>query len=272
MQMKTTLTQLLSTKTAIMGIVNVTPDSFSDGGKYQQYDAAMQHIESLILAGADLIDIGAESTRPGSKAITAAEEIDRLHAVVSAFKFKFDVMLSIDTKKAAVADVMLDLGADVINDVSGATSLEMQEVIKKHQAAVIIMHMQQTPATMQDNPEYSDVVADIKGFFDKQIRALKQKGITDIVIDPGIGFGKTLEHNIALLKQLSDFKSLNKPILVGTSKKSFISAITNEPANERFEGSVISNFLALQKGANMIRVHDVSSAKKIVQLYKAFKE
>lgn len=255
-----------------MGIVNLTPDSFSDGGKYQQYDAAMQHIESLIHAGADLIDIGAESTRPGSKAITAAEEIDRLHDVVSAFKSKFDVMLSIDTKKAAVADVMLDLGADVINDVSGATSPEMQAVIQKHQAAVIIMHMQQTPATMQDNPEYSDVVSDIKGFFDEQITALGQKGVTDIVIDPGIGFGKTLEHNIALLNQLNEFKSLDKPILVGTSKKSFISAITNEPANERFEGSVISNFLALQKGANMIRVHDVTSAKKIVQLYEAFKE
>lgn len=257
---------------AIMGIVNLTPDSFSDGGHYQTYDVAMTRIEHLINAGATVIDIGAESTRPGSDDIDVSTELKRLENVLKNFKKQFDVVLSLDTKKPTVASFGLDLGVDIINDVSGGTNPDMRAVVARYQAPIIVMHMQHNPKVMQNNPSYSDVVADVKTFFEQQIDILTRDGIESILLDPGIGFGKTLQHNIALLQHLETFQSLQKPIVIGTSKKSFISKITQEEGTDRLEGTVISNFIALQKGASMIRVHDVVAAKKVVQLYQAFKE
>ncbi len=270
--MKKLFAQLNQHKPAIMGILNLTPDSFIDGGKYNSFDKAMIHIENLINAGAAIIDIGAESTRPGAKEVSAAIEIERLAPIITKFKQYFDVPLSLDTKKASVAEFGLKHGVDIINDVSGGIDPAMRKIVAQQNAAIIIMHMQNKPETMQLNPTYDDVVKDIYHFFKKQIGLLEQAGIESIILDPGIGFGKSLDHNISLLNKLNQFNNLNKPIMVGTSKKSFISKITGEPENERMEGTIISNFIAIQKGATILRVHDVKSTKKVLQLCNAFKE
>ena len=254
---------LVFDKPVLMGIVNVTPDSFSDGGSYTNQDAIISYIDQLIKHGADIIDIGAQSTRPGAALISVQEEIDRLSAIIPFFKQRFDCLLSLDTFYADVAKFGLEHGVDLVNDVSGLTyDSAMLETCAHYQAPVVIMHMKGSPKTMQDKPEYDDVVETVYLFFEQQINRCRQVGINQIMLDPGIGFGKTLEHNLTLLKNLSYFRSLECPIMVGTSRKSFINQLSPSDVNCRLGGSIASNLRAWQLGAQVFRVHDVFDMKQ----------
>ena len=257
-------------QTKLMGIVNITPDSFSDGGKYIQATQAMAHIETLIQEGADIIDIGAESSRPGATPLTAEEEIARLKPILIQYKAHFSTPLSIDTTKAEVASFALDLGADMINDISGfRADPTLPKVISQYKATAILMHMQGNPETMQHAPHYDSVIDTVKKSLSESIEIAKAAGIKDIIIDPGIGFGKTVDHNLELLQQLEQFKSLGYPILIGTSRKSFIGAITGESVENRLEGSLASGLFAVIKGASILRVHDVKPHKKALNMLDA---
>ena len=247
----------------IMGIVNVTPDSFSDGGCFSTNDDIVSHIEQLISHGADIIDIGAQSTRPGAALISVQEEIERLATIIPLFKQRFDCLLSLDTFYADVAKFGLENGVDIINDVSGLTyDSAMIETCAHYQAAVVIMHMNGAPKTMQDNPHYEDVMETVYSFLNQQIQRCTDVGIQQIMIDPGIGFGKTLDHNLSLLKNLATFKSLGYPLLIGTSRKSFINQISPSDVDNRLGGSIASNLRAWQLGAQVFRVHDVFDIKQ----------
>ena len=250
-----------------MGILNVTPDSFADGGLYNNEESAIQHAKQMIADGADIIDIGGESSRPGSSPISEEEELKRVLPIVKALKD--EITISIDTYKPNVAKKCLEEGADMINDITGLTNPEMIETIKQHNAAVIIMHMQGTPENMQDNPKYEDVINEIKQFLQQQTQKAKVAGIQNIILDPGIGFGKTLEHNLKILKNLNEFKELNYPILIGTSRKSFIEKLTKAEVKDRLPGTIAANTLAILKGAAIIRVHDVKEAKQAAEITEA---
>ncbi len=254
---------LVFDKPIIMGIVNVTPDSFSDGGSYTNQDAIISYIDQLIKHGADIIDIGAQSTRPGAALISVQEEIERLATIIPFFKQRFDCLLSLDTFYADVAKFGLENGVDIINDVSGLTyDSAMIETCAHYQAAVVIMHMNGAPKTMQDNPHYDDVMETVYSFLKQQIQRCTDVGIQQIMIDPGIGFGKTLDHNLSLLKNLATFKSLGYPLLIGTSRKSFINQISKSDVHQRLGGSIASNLVAWKLGANVFRVHDVFDMKQ----------
>ncbi len=258
------------TKPVLMGIVNVTPDSFSDGGQFFSADKALRHIETLIAAGADIIDIGAESTRPGSDSISDDEEIKRLKPVLSVYRNHFDIPLSLDTTKASVADFGLSLGASMINDVSGLTADNLlPQVVSRYAVPVVLMHRSGISKTMQENPTYHHIISDIKETLKQAVSNARGFGITDIIIDPGIGFGKTLSHNLALLKYLKDFADLNCPILIGTSRKSFIGAITGETSTDRLSGTIASCVVSLMNGATFFRVHDVLEVKKALSVSHA---
>ncbi len=264
-------TQLFDfSRTYLVGIVNVTPDSFSDGGRYDNADAALRHIESLIAAGADMIDLGAESTRPDAEPVSAGEEIRRLSSIVKKYKTYFSTPLSIDTMKSDVADFCLSEGAHLINDISAfEADHKMPSVVARHHAAAIMMHMKGRPQGMQDNPTYQHIVQEIYSYFEDRILVAEHHGIDVLILDPGIGFGKTLGHNLTLLRHLETFQSLGHPLLIGTSRKSFIGKITGEDTPERLEGSISSNMIALQNGASFLRVHDVSAMKKAVAVADA---
>tara|TARA_B100001989_G_scaffold250942_1_gene229065 strand:+ start:796 stop:1608 length:813 start_codon:yes stop_codon:yes gene_type:complete len=267
------MTKLDFSKTAVMAIVNVTPDSFSDGGQFVNYDRAMKHIELQIAAGADIIDIGAQSTRPGAKLISVQEEIKRLTPVLKAYKQHFDVPLSLDTMVADVAAFGLEHGVDLINDVSGFTyDQQLVHVCAQGQVAVCVMHMQGQPATMQQNPVYDNVTVDVKLFLQQQVLMCQAHGIKQIIIDPGIGFGKTLNQNLQLLNQLDQFKQLGCPILLGTSRKSFIDAIAVAGVDQRLGGTVASVVLAWQQGVQLFRVHDVFEVKQALKVAQAITE
>ena len=256
-----------------MAIVNLTPDSFSDGGQFNQYDAAMTYIEAQIKAGADRIDIGAQSTRPGSKFVSTQEEIDRLTKVLKAYKSYFDQPLSLDTVNAKVAQFGIECGVDMINDVSGLTyDQNMLDVCAQGRVGVCLMHMKGTPQTMQENPRYIDTVQEVKIFLEKQVERCNAKGVGPIMIDPGIGFGKTLEHNLILIKQLRELKSLGCPILVGTSRKSFINDISPSLTDQRLGGTIASCVIAWQHGADVLRVHDVFAVKQALEVSVAIQE
>ncbi|RAP32327.1 dihydropteroate synthase [Candidatus Marinamargulisbacteria bacterium SCGC AG-414-C22] len=257
----------------IMGIVNITPDSFADGGKYNAYDKAMTRIETLIQQGADIIDLGAESTRPGAAEVSEEIELSRLRPILESYQDYFDVPLSLDTRKAEVAELGLKHNVSIINDISGLThDSRMCDVIKRYDAWVVIMHMQQTPQNMQDNPHYNDVIKDINSFFKNQIDTLKALKRNKIILDPGIGFGKTLEHNLTIIKQFDQFKKHKLPLLIGTSNKSFIGQLTHQPVAKRGGGTVASSLLACQKGASIVRVHDVELLKNAILVYNELKE
>ncbi|MDD5347052.1 MAG: dihydropteroate synthase [Candidatus Omnitrophica bacterium] len=244
----------------VMGIVNVTPDSFSGDGIYGKDPAALlEYALQKIDEGADIIDIGGESSRPGALPVAAGEEIKRTVPLIKKLARRVRVPISIDTCKPAVAARALDAGATIVNDISGLRSKAMARVIARHKAACIIMHMKSRPRTMQQNPVYADLLGEILGYLSAATDKAVHAGIDprSIIIDPGIGFGKTLEHNLALLKNLAEFKVLGKPIAVGTSRKSFIGRITGEPAQGRIAGTIASCVLAQASGANIIRVHDV---------------
>ncbi len=254
----------------LMGIINLTPDSFSDGGQFLSVDDALYHAETLIQDGADCLDVGAESSRPGAVPISLKEEKQRLLPFLQQYQAHFDCPLSLDTYKSEVAELGIDYGVRWINDISGLTSdHNMLRVIQKGKVGVIIMHMQYNPQVMQDNPSYVNLIDDVYHFFDHQIQQSQSAGVTDIMIDPGIGFGKTVEHNLQLINKLKQFKPLNFPILIGTSRKSFIGHITNEDVTNREEGTIASSLYAIHNGASMIRVHNVKSMKQALMVWEA---
>lgn len=255
----------------IVGILNVTPDSFSDGGKFYKPDAAIAHAKQMIRYGADIIDIGGESTRPDSERISTEEELRRLLPVLNALVSKVKVPISIDTMKAEVAEECIKQGAHMINDVSGLRSEKMVEVIARHKVPVIIMHMAGTPETMQENPSYTNVIGEIKEYLKAQAEKAKAAGIEQIIIDPGIGFGKTLEHNLSLIKNLNEFKALGYPLLIGPSRKSFIGSILNLDVDDRLEGTLAAVTACILGGADIIRVHDVKECKRAAMVADTIK-
>ena len=260
----------INKRTFIMGIINVTPDSFSDGGKYLNSEAAITHAEELIKAGADIIDIGGESTRPGSREIGFKEELARVLPVVKALSKK--TIISVDTRKSQVAEACLKAGAEIINDISALNyDKKMAKIISKHKACAILMHMQGTPQSMQVSPHYDDIIPELCAYLENSIEIALKAGILShrIIIDPGFGFGKNLGHNLTILKKLKELKSLGFPILVGTSRKSMIGQILDVPPKERIFGSAATNVVAILNGANIIRLHDVFEIKQAAKMADA---
>ena len=249
----------------IMGILNVTPDSFSDGGQYFDKNAAVEHALAMVENGANIIDIGGESTRPFSDPVSLDEEISRVIPVIKGIREKSDVCISIDTTKSMVASEALHVGASIINDVS-AMEVDpfMADIAVKFDCPIIIMHMKGTPKNMQDNPTYESLISDIKNYLIKRIDYAVSKGVhrKKIIIDPGIGFGKTVENNFEIINNLNHFVKLNFPVLLGASRKSFIGIALNLPENERLEGSLAANIIGLQQGVKIFRVHDVAETYK----------
>ncbi|HCL56425.1 MAG TPA: dihydropteroate synthase [Spirochaetia bacterium] len=261
-------------KYLIMGILNITPDSFFDGGKYSATDQALIRLQQMLEEGADIIDIGAESSRPGSRPLPFEEEKKRLLPLLRQINENFPKLtLSIDTYKPEIAQLCLENGASMINDIFGLTKKGMAETIAGFNASAVIMHMKGTPLDMQKSPVYSDLTAEIKDFFSKQIDHALKKGMKQdkIILDPGIGFGKTLEDNIQIINKIDEFKKLGFPVLIGASRKSMIGSLLNIPSPEdRKNGSIIIHTLALKNGADMIRVHDVKESKEISLILNAF--
>ena len=251
-----------------MGILNITPDSFSDGGKFLNKDKAIIHATKLIESGAHIIDVGGESSRPGSSPILVSEELDRVIPVIYSLREKFsEILLSIDTNKAEVAKKALIAGADIINDISAMNGdLEMPEVIYENKVPIILMHMRGTPKNMQINIKYNNIIEEVITYFKKQIEFAKSFNILDeqIILDPGIGFGKTTEQNFMLLNNINLFCELGYPILVGTSRKSFIKNTLKSNTDDLLEGSIASSLYSIFKGARIIRVHDVREVKRAV--------
>jgi dihydropteroate synthase len=262
----------LASRTHVMGILNVTPDSFSDGGRYLDFEKAIDHGRKLAEEGADILDIGGESTRPGSEPVSAEEEIRRVVPVIEALTKKIIVPISIDTCKSEVAEAALRAGAVIVNDISALTfDAKMASVAVKHQASIVLMHIQGTPKNMQMNPKYKNVTEEVKQFLREQVISAIKAGFTQIMIDPGIGFGKKFEHNIKLLRELQSFTSLGYPLLVGVSRKSFLGAILNLPPSDRVEGTAAAVTASILNGANIIRVHDVKEMKRVAMVSDALK-
>ncbi len=258
---------------AIMGILNVTPDSFSDGGKYNTLTAAVKRAEDMIAQGATIIDVGGESSRPFSQPVSAEEEMKRVLPVIEELA-ELKVPISVDTYKPEVADRALGAGASIVNDIYGLRKDGMAEVIKDYDAGVVIMHMKGEPKNMQLNPHYENVVSEVLAFLRERVEHATKKGIDmeRIVIDPGIGFGKRVEDNLMLLKSIGSFRALGVPILVGVSRKSYIGKLLNVDVDERLEGTVASNVIALMNGASIFRVHDVEENNRALRMASEIKE
>lgn len=256
----------------IMGVVNVTPDSFFDGGRYRDAEAAVAHAIRLVEEGADLLDVGAESTRPGADVVSEAEERRRAIPVVTAVAKAVTVPISIDTSKAAVARAALDVGAVLVNDVTALRGdPAMVDAVARTGAGIVLTHMQGTPRTMQQAPRYDDVVEDISNFFEERIRFAMAHGIVrrQIILDPGIGFGKLLIHNLTLLAQLHRFIQFECPLLVGVSQKAFLGQLVNRPVQDRQWATAAAVAMAVDRGAGILRVHDVRAMKDVVQVAAA---
>ncbi len=261
----------------VMGILNTTPDSFSDGGLFNKIDSALKRAEQMLSEGADIIDVGGESTRPGAEPVSLQEEISRTIPVIREIKRHFpQAIVSIDTYKAEVAELALSEGAEIVNDISGlGFDKRMPKVVSDFKAGVVIMHIKGTPKNMQKDPYYEDVVDEVYSYFEDRVKLAREHSIRDdqIVLDPGIGFGKRLEDNLCLLKNLSAFKSLGFPILVGTSRKSFIGILTGvKVPSERLAGTLGSVGFAALKGADIFRVHDVKETVDFLKVFKALEE
>jgi dihydropteroate synthase len=255
----------------VMGIVNVTPDSFSDHGRTSTAEAAIAHALRLVDEGADLLDIGGESSRPGAAPVALEEELRRVVAVVEAVAARVRVPISVDTTKAEVARQAFAAGASIVNDINALGDPAMAEAAAETQAGVVLMHMAGTPRTMQLDPRYDDVVADVRGALVNRVAAAEALGIprTRIAVDPGIGFGKTLEHNLALLRNLDQFATLGCAVLIGTSRKSLLGTLTGRPLAERATASVVSSLAAVLKGASVVRVHDVAEMVDAIKTWTA---
>jgi len=252
----------------VMGILNITEDSFFDGGKYKTKEKIINRCGEMLEEGATIIDIGAQSSRPGAQIISVEQELSKLLPIIKLLKSRFPkLILSVDTYWAKVAEQCVKVGADIINDISaGELDEKMVDTIAKLQVPYIIMHMQGTPSNMQKNPMYTNVTTEIISYFQKKIKHLKAKGIHDIIIDPGFGFGKTLAQNYQLLNELEEFKQFGIPLLVGTSRKSMIYKLLDNSAEQALNGTSITNTIALQKGVNILRVHDVKEAIECIKI------
>jgi dihydropteroate synthase len=263
----------LSHRGMIMGVLNITPDSFSDGGSFFSLQAAVDHGLALIAEGADIIDVGGESTRPGAQPVSENEELRRVVPAIRALRAKTDCLLSIDTSKADVASAALDAGANIVNDITGLRGdPKMHEVAREAGAGVVIMHMQGTPRTMQAAPSYANVTAEVGDFFRQSIARAISCGLDpmSIALDPGIGFGKTFAHNRELLHNLPAFRVWDRPLVVGVSRKSFLGALTGSPAlSERFWPGVAMTSFCRERGARILRVHDVQPNREALRMTEA---
>lgn len=265
-----------TSRALIMGVLNVTPDSFSDGGKFLDVDRAVAHAQEMSQAGADIIDVGGESTRPGAVPVSVEEELRRVLPAVERLR---DLLISVDTTKAMVAERSLAAGARIVNDISALRfDPRMVDVVRDAGAGVVLMHMQGTPQTMQQKPRYDDVVAEVRSFLAERIAFAEARGLkkTQIAVDPGIGFGKTVEDNLRLLAHLDEFNSLGCPMLVGTSRKSFIGKVlallgseTTREAGRRLGGTAATAAWAVAHGARILRVHDVAEMSDVVRMVEA---
>jgi dihydropteroate synthase len=264
--------QLDISRPRVMGILNVTPDSFSDGGDFISPDSAILHAEQMLQDGAAIIDIGGESTRPGADAVSEQEELDRVIPVIEEIKKRLDVIVSIDSNKPMVMREAVAAGAGLINDVMALQAPGAIEAASKLNVPICLMHMQGEPRTMQQNPEYADVVTDVLSFFEQRIDECVAGGISKerLLLDPGFGFGKTLEHNLSLLKNLSEFQHVGLPLLIGISRKSMIGAILDSaPVDKRLYGSLAAAVLAVENGASIVRVHDVKPTADAIKVVAA---
>ncbi len=264
-------------KTLVMGVLNITPDSFSDGGRFDSLPKAVNHALDMERQGADIIDIGGESSRPGAVPATASEESARVVPVIEGIRRVSRIPISIDTQKASVAKAALDAGADIINDISSLRSdPTMVDLVSTTQVPIILMHMKGTPATMQQDPHYEACIDEILEFFTERLQFCERHGIvrSRVVMDPGIGFGKRLIDNIEILTRLSEFKRLGLPVLVGTSRKSFINMLhpTDDPPSGRIGGSIASMVIAVINGADIVRAHDVAETVEALKVITAVRE
>ena len=259
-----------------MGILNITPDSFSDGGQFYDHNKAIDHAKALINQGADIIDIGGESTRPGSSQISLDEEIKRVIPVIEKVRFyDSNILISIDSTKSKVTKRAIEVGADIVNDISSfSVDKEMPKIVSDYETPVILMHMQGNPINMQIDPRYDDIINDIKAFFQRKIEISINFGIKkeSIILDPGIGFGKTVADNFMIISKLRKFCELGFPILVGPSRKSFIGEVLDLPVHDRLEGTLSSVVVSIMNGAKIVRVHDVKEVKRVVKISEIFKD
>ncbi|MDD5225001.1 MAG: dihydropteroate synthase [bacterium] len=258
----------------LMGILNVTPDSFYDGGRYSDRSRAREQALRMADEGADILDIGGESTRPGAETVSPEEEIQRVVPLIESLAGKISIPISIDTYKAKVARAAIAAGAEMVNDISGLTfDPEMVSVVAESGVPVVLMHTLGRPQVMQENPVYRDLIREIKEFLAGAIQKAERSGVRaeNIIVDPGIGFGKTLEHNLEIINRLAEFQDLGKPVMIGPSRKSFIGRILDEPAGERLEGTLAAVAIAAWNGAEIIRVHDVRETRKVVLITAAIK-
>jgi dihydropteroate synthase len=254
----------------LMGVVNVTPDSFSDGGRYLDADAAISHGEELVGDGAAILDVGGESTRPGAEEVDEAEELRRVEPVVAGLAASATV--SIDTSKSAVAEAAIGAGASIVNDVTAfRRDPGMAPLCAERGVGVVLMHMPGSPRTMQDDPRYDDVVDDVKAFLAARMEFAIEAGVEEerIWLDPGIGFGKTLEHNLELLRRLGELRELGRPLVIGTSRKSFIGKVDGSDVDDRIGGTIASSVLAAAEGADVLRVHDVAEMSQALTVVQA---
>jgi len=269
----------LSARTHIMGVLNITPDSFSDGGRYLDPDRAVEYGLRMVEDGADIIDIGGESTRPkgnayglGAETVSVDEELKRTIPVIRELAARTTVPISIDTYKASVAARGIEAGAVIVNDISGfGFDDAMASTVGLNKATAVLMHIKGTPATMQTNPVYKDLLGEVKSYLSSAVTRAKDAGVLQVVVDPGIGFGKTVSHNLELIKRLSEFNDLGCPILIGPSRKSFLGAILDLPVEERLEGTLAACVVSILNGAHIIRVHDVKAAKRAATIADAIR-
>ena len=269
----------LSARTHLMGILNVTPDSFSDGGRFFDPAAAVERAMTMVREGADIIDVGGESTRPrghayrgGAEVVPEEEELRRVIPVIEAIVRTSDIAVSIDTYKSAVARAALAAGASIVNDISGFTfDAAMPSVVASAGASAVVMHIQGTPKTMQQNPSYSDLLGEVAGFLEEAVERGHRAGVEQIMVDPGIGFGKRLEHNLRLIGALGRFRELGCPVLVGPSRKSFIGTLLDLPVDQRLEGSLAASAACILNGAHVLRVHDVRESKRVAAVIDAIR-
>jgi len=252
----------------VMGILNVTPDSFSDGGRFNQLESAMKQVQKMIVDGADIIDIGGESTRPGAALVTEDEELSRVIPIIEAIRRESDVWISIDTSKAKIMQEAVNVGADLINDVRALSQDNALAVAAKCDVPVCLMHMQGQPKNMQQSPSYQNLVTEIKAFFDERLIACRNAGIKEknIIVDPGFGFGKTMDNNFSLLKHFNDFSTLGYPLLAGLSRKSMFDHLLGLKVNDRLAPSLTGALLCAQQGASIIRVHDVKETADMLKI------
>ncbi len=260
-------------KPKIMGILNVTPDSFFDGGLYNTEKKVDIQVMKMIEDGMDILDVGGYSSRPGAKEISIDEEIDRVIPIVKFIRKKYpELILSVDTFRSEVARNCLDLGVDIINDISaGCIDKNILDVVAEYNCPYIMMHMKGTPQTMQINPEYENLIKELLIYFAKRIYLAREKGIIDIIVDPGFGFGKTLDHNYTIIKKIENFKLLDLPVMVGISRKSFITKQLDIDKKDSLNGTTALNMYFLEKNVNILRVHDVKEAKECIMLHEKIK-